>query len=153
MAPAADQPGLVGPAVEGVNNILPNRVDREVAGVVGDRVELAEYLDPIVPGAHIGPLQEDVDGWSFIDRWGVWECTLCEFPTMQDIPRVYREVWASALGRIFREIDEAAEDIHLERALKWLLILPKALFRQGRRGGKAGKGLIAKRVNYLVNGN
>ena len=25
---------------------------------------------------------EDVDGWSFIDRWGVWECTLCEFPTI-----------------------------------------------------------------------
>ena len=49
-----------------------------------------------------------------------------------------------------REINEAQEGIQLERALKWLLIIPKAVFRQSRRGGKAGKGLVAKRVNCLV---
>ena len=38
LTPAVDQPG----PGEGVNNILQNRADREVAGVVGDRVELAE---------------------------------------------------------------------------------------------------------------
>ena len=37
--------------------------------------------------------------------------------------------------------------------MKWLLIIPKAVFRQRRRGGKAGKGLVAKRINCLVKGD
>jgi hypothetical protein len=32
----------------------------------------------------VGPLQEDVVEWSLIDSWGVLDCTLCQFPTMQD---------------------------------------------------------------------
>ena len=33
------------------------------------------------------------------------------------------------------------------------MILPKVIFRQGRRGGKAGKGLLSQRVNRLVKGD
>ena len=47
-------------------------------------------------------------------------------------------------------IEQAEGGIDLERGLKWFLILPKALFRQGRRGGKAGKGLISQRINALI---
>jgi hypothetical protein len=54
---------------------------------------------------------------------------------------------------VLRVIQSAEEGIELERGLKWFLILPKALFRQGRRGGKAGKGLIARRMNLLVRGD
>ena len=72
---------------------------------------------------------------------------------MLDIPRCYREVWARAMDRILSKIQEAEDGIQLERGLKWLLILPKALFRQGRRGGKAGKGLISQRINSLVRGD
>ena len=129
------------------------RDHRSVAGVQEDKVELAEYLDPLVPGPHIGALGEDSEGWNLIDQWGVWDCRLCEFPTRQDIPREYREVWAAALDKIFRKINEASEGIELERGLKWLLIIPKAVFRQSKRGGKAGKGLIAKRINCLVKGD
>ena len=45
------------------------------------------------------------------------------------------------------------EGIELERGLKWLLIIPKAVFRQRKRGGKAGRGLMAKRINCLVKGD
>ena len=69
---------------------------------------------------------------------------------MQNIPSCYREIWAAAMGVVFRMIQEAEGGIELERGLKWLLILPKAVFRQGRRGGKAGKGLVAQRINCLV---
>ena len=129
------------------------RVNREVAGVQGDQVPLAEWLDPEVPGPHPGPVLEDAEGWNLIDQWSVWDCTLCEFPTVQNIPRVYRELWAGAMSKIMRVIQSAEEGIELERGLKWFLIIPKALFRQGRRGGKAGKGLLARRVNCLVNGD
>ena len=72
---------------------------------------------------------------------------------MQNIPRTYREVWASAMAKILGVIQSAEDGIELERGLKWFLILPKALFRQGRRGGKAGKGLVARRINMLVRGD
>ena len=127
---------------------------REVAGVVdGEQVLLADMIDPVVPGPHPEPVIEDAEGWNLIDLWGVWDCMLCEFPTMQNIPRIYREVWASAMGKIMRVIEREEEGIELERGLKWLLIIPKAIFRQGRRGGKAGKGLIARRVNLLIRGD
>ena len=126
---------------------------REVAGGNGDQVPLDEFIDPVVPGPHPGPLPEDAEGWNMIDQWGVWDCTLCEFPTMQNIPRAYREVWASSMDKILSKIQRAEEGIELERGLKWLLIIPKAVFRQGRRGGKAGKGLIARRINLLIKGD
>ena len=129
---------------------LPPHVQREVAGVQGDQVLLADWIDPPVPGPHPGPVIEDALGWNMIDLWGVWDCVLCEFPTMHNIPRVYREGWASAMEKILRVIESAEEGLELERGLKWFLILPKALFRQGRRGGKAGKGLVARRMNLHV---
>jgi hypothetical protein len=55
--------------------------------------------------------------------------------------------------KILRVIQRADEGIDLERGLKWLLIIPKAIFRQGRRRGKAGKGLVARRVNLLTRGD
>ena len=115
-----------------------------------DQVPLADWIYPPVPGPHPGPVIEDALGWNMIDLWGVWDCVLCEFPTMHNIPRVYREGWASAMEKILRVIESAEEGLELERGLKWFLILPKALFRQGRRGGKAGKGLVARRMNLLV---
>ena len=125
---------------------------REVAGTVGEQALLQDLLDPDVPGPHAGPVAEDTYGWNQIDKLGVWECALCEFPTLLDIPRCYREVWASAVDKVLSAIQEAEGGIQLERGLKWLLILPKAIFRQGRRGGKAGKGLISQRINSLITG-
>ena len=86
-------------------------------------------IDPLVPGPHPGPVDEDAEGWNLIDQWGVWVCTLCEFPNMKDIPRIYGEVWASAVAKILRAIQRADDGIDLERGLKWLLIIPKAIFR------------------------
>ena len=65
---------------------------------------LEDLLDPVVPGPHNGPVVEDADRWNRIDEWGVWECTLCEFPTMLDIPGRYREIWASAVDKVFTAI-------------------------------------------------
>ena len=128
-------------------------VNREVAGTVGEQALLQDLLDPDIPGPHPGPVVEDTDGWNKIDKLGVWECALCEFPTLLDIPRCYREVWARAVDRVLTVIQEAEGGVQLERGLKWLLILPKAVFRQGRRGGRAGKGLISQRINALIRGD
>ena len=59
---------------------------REVAGGNGDQVPLEELINPVVPGPHPEPIPEDAEGWNMIDQWGVWDCTLCEFPTMQNFP-------------------------------------------------------------------
>ena len=126
---------------------LQPAADREVAGIIGEQGLVQDLLDPEVPGPHLGPLVPDATGWNMIDSWGVWDCLLCEFPTIMDIPSCYREIWAAAVDKVLTAIQEAEGGINLERGLKWFLILPKALFRQGRRGGKAVKGLISQRVN------
>ena len=126
---------------------------REVAGVGVDQVNLDEWLYPMVPSAHPGTVADDADGWNMIDKWHVWDCALAEFPTMQDIPRAYREIWATGVAKVLRVIQAADEGFELERGLKWFLILPKAVFRQARRGGKAGRGQITRRVNCLVRGD
>jgi hypothetical protein len=150
----ADQEG--GAAAGGQHPRIPpplQRQAREVAGAFGEQVLLQDILDPDIPGPHPGPVLQDTDGFNMIDKWGVWQCALCEFPTLLDIPRCYRDVWARAVDRVLTTIQEAEGGLELERGLKWLLILPKALFRQGRRGGKAGKGLISQRINTLIRGD
>ena len=126
---------------------------QEVAGVRVDQVELSDWLYPEVPLAHPGMVADDAEGWNLIDRWDVWDCVLSEFPTMQDIPRAYREVWAAAVAKVLRNIQAVDDGLELERGLKWFLILPKAVFRQARRGGKAGRGQITRRVNCLIRGD
>ena len=91
---------------------------REVAGVEGEQVPLEEWLNPEVPGPHPGPVEEDATGWSRIDSLGVWDCTLCQFPTMADIPGGYRAIWASTVARVLQAIKEAVGGLTLERALK-----------------------------------
>ena len=105
-----------------VTSGINSRVSRDVAGIEGEKVALAEWINPIVPGPHPGPVTEDTYGWNMIDKL---RCTLCEFPTMQNIPRAYREVWAAAVAIVLRSIQLAEEGIEL--GLKWFLIIPKAL--------------------------
>ena len=73
-----------GHQVEGEQRGVRVEPDVHVAqeGMNGDKVDLAEWIDPVVPGPHQGPVEEDSDGWNLIDLWDVWDCTLCEFPTM-----------------------------------------------------------------------
>ena len=66
---------------------------------------------------------------------------------------MYREVWAAAVAKVLRAVQSVDDGLELERGLKWFLILPKAVFRQAQRGGKAGKGQITRRVNCLVRGD
>ena len=47
----------------------------------------------------------------------------------------------------------AESDLEKERALKWFMILPLALLRETKSGGKGGRGLIAARFNCLSNGD
>jgi hypothetical protein len=73
---------------------------REVAGTIGEQALIQDLLDPDVPGPHAGPVDQDTYGWNQIDKWGVWECALCEFPTLLDIPSCYRDVWARAVDKV-----------------------------------------------------
>ena len=57
----------------------------------GEQVDLAEWLEPLVPGPLPPPLVDDADGWSKVDTFGVWECALCEFQTLEEVPSPYME--------------------------------------------------------------
>ena len=57
------------------------------------------------------------------------------------------------MSKVFQRIQEFSENedsVNLERSLKWLLFLPQGCLRQARRGGAAGRQIIAKRFNKLI---
>ena len=61
--------------------------------------------------------------------------------------------WGKAFATVLRKFVFADSDIQKERALKWFLILPFALLREKKRGGKGGRGIIAGRFSRLALGD
>ena len=107
--------------------VVPQRQHvRQVAGLHGEeQVQLEGLIDPEVPGPRpVAPA--DALGWNVIDTFGVWECTLCEFPMMKDIPSRFRDIWCATLANIFKRIQQSEGGVELERGLKWLLVIPLA---------------------------
>ena len=86
---------------------------------------------------------------------GVWECALCEFRTLEEVPPPFRQKWSRALSFILRKILSAESEEDLTRGLKWFLFSAQAFFREPKRGGTKGQsnGLIAARFDCLIRGN
>ena len=81
-------------------------------------MDIRPWLDPVVPGPVHGPVQVDGDGWSRIDKLGVWECGLSSFRALEDVPVIHREKWANAMFIILRRLQQASTQQEEERALK-----------------------------------
>ena len=132
----------------------PNRLVRGVEP--GEKGSILNRLDPEVPAASPGPVPLDDNGWNQIDRVGAWDCVLNPFHSMEDVPRPHREKWTQASEKILREVlrsQQAEDQINLDRALKWWLILPAVLLRQAKRGGQAGRNSVAARFNAIQQGD
>ena len=69
--------------------------------------DLRPWLDPVVPGPVTGVIREDGDGWSEIDRLGVWDCGLSPFRALEDVPLIHREKWANTMYIILRRLQQA----------------------------------------------
>ena len=125
---------------------------RVVRGVVGgEQEDLSPWLDPAVPVG--GPVLADVNGWNRIDAVGGWECGLTGFNAMEQVPTVHKEKFARAFSYVLQQILEANSEESLTRGLKWFLVLPQALLRQSKRGGKKGQGAawVSARFQAIVN--
>ena len=110
---------------------------------VGERGDLADRLDPDVPGPLIGPLLLDGSGWGDIDHLGAWDCALNPFTTMSSVPGPVESKWGKIVAKVLRSVLNAPDDESLTRALKWFLILPQSFLRQAKRGGQVGRSSVA----------
>ena len=119
---------------------LLHPVGRRVRGAEAEQGDVASRLDPEVPGPTDGDPLLDADGWREIDRLGAWECALNTFSSMEEVPLAFRVGWGKVVCRVLTAILSATDQEELDRALKWLLILPAAFLRQARRGGQNGRG-------------
>ena len=125
--------------------------ERRMRGVApGERVELAERLNPEVPGPAARPAQPDATGWSDIDLLGAWDCLLHPFSTLSSVPKPLEAKWGKVVEKVLRAVLTAPDEPRLNRALKWLLALPQAFLRQSKRGGQAGRSLVAGRFNAAM---
>ena len=82
-----DADGGDGEAREGP---LLNRGARIVRGVDEVQGEVADRLDPEVPGPLAGPVLLDGDGWRNIDQLGAWDCAMNVFSSMEEVPFAHR---------------------------------------------------------------
>ena len=122
---------------------------RVVRGViVGEQVELEPWLDPEVPSP--GPVYLDADGWSKIDGLGGGDCTLSSFQAMEQVPNSHKEKWGKVVANEVRKILDAPTEEARNRALPWFLILPQALLRKAKRGGRKGQNAasVARRFDW-----
>ena len=118
----------------------------------GEQMELADRLQPEIP-APSDIIVEDSDGWSSIDRLGAWNAFLCEFQVLEEVPAQHKGMWVWAWATVLQRLQAADVGKEQDRALMWLCFLPQALLRKAKRGGRAGRKLVAQRFNSLVNGD
>ena len=92
------------------------------------------------------------DGYSNIDNLGAWECGLCTFRTLEEVPYAHREKFFSS---ILQKLQAANTELEETRSLKWLLIAPQLLLREGKRGGRRGQGnsALSTRFEMATEGN
>ena len=122
-----------------------------------DQFELADWLDPEVPGP-VAQTDPNTSELSVLDTLGAWDCALSRFSTIKDIPRPYRSKWAHIYSGVLILWERASvnqDQQATDRALKALIFLPQLLLRKSGCGGKrgqAGPGLAA-RFEFALNGD
>ena len=73
-----------------------------------------------------------------MDYFSAWDCGLCKFPTMLDIPAPFVKKWGKAMASVPRKVLLSETEEQTDQALKWFLALPQVLIREPRRGGRKG---------------
>jgi hypothetical protein len=69
---------------------------------------------------------------------------------MEEVPAPYRKAWSTAFSATLHRVMQARTEEELTRHLKWLLVLPKLLLREPRRGGQGkGWGEVAARFTAV----
>ena len=119
------------------------QVHHQERGHGAARIDLRPFINPLIPGPIQGPPPVDAEGWSQIDTWDTWMCAATCSQLLEDVPAAYRKAWSSALSTILRRVNQAligGDANQVNRALKWLLLLPKLLFAQTkqRRAKRSG---------------
>ena len=145
----------IGPEAAVRGEALLQPVGRRLRGAEAEQGDVASRLDPEIPGPRNGAPLVDADGWREIDRLGAWECAMNMFSSMEEVPFCFRVGWGKAVTRVITAVLNATNQEELDRALKWLLILPAAFLRQARRGGQNGRGRaeVAGRFRAAVEDN
>ena len=117
--------------------------------------EILPRIRPDVPQPVAGRegLELDGGGWEAIDRVGGWNSLLTKFNMLQEVPYQHEEVWVWAWGHVLHKLHSAEGEQDTNRALMWLCFLPQACLREAHRGGRQGRGLVAKRFNALSRGD
>ena len=121
----------------------------------GNEEDILPRIRPEVPQPVLGQEAGDMDGggWGAIDRVGGWNSLLTEFNMLQEVPYQHDEVWVWAWGHVLQKLHTAEGAQDTNRALMWLMFLPQALLREAKRGGRQGRGLVAKWFNTLSRGD
>ena len=112
----------------------------------GEQEEIGTRIRPIIPESDPEAGREpDTDGWNAIGRVGAWRSMLNEFRMIEEVPEQHKRVWVWGFSEVLKRMEEDEE-----RALMWFCFLPQALLRKAGRGGKAGRGQVARRFNTLA---
>ena len=121
----------------------------------GEEEDIWSRCRPDIPPPVQDQEGSDLDGggWGAIDRVGGWGSLLTEFNMLSEVPYQHEEVWVWAWGQVLHRLHAAEGELETNRALMWLCFLPQALLREAQRGGRQGRGLVAKRFNTVSRGD
>ena len=130
------------------------RHGREVRGLMEGEEELEGWQNPNIPQPDPEAGREpNTNGWSAIGRVGAWGAMLCEHRVLEEIPDQHKATFVWGVAHILQKLHAANTDLEIDQALEWFCFLPQALLRKPCRGGRAGRGQVARRFNTLSQGD
>ena len=117
-------------------------------------ISLSERINPLVPAPFPDvDRSPDSDGWNLILRLGGWNSALCRFPMLEECPAQHEEVYLGAWEEVLSRWEAAISDEQENMALMWIMFLQQSLLRKPSRGGRGGRGQVAKRFQCLQRGD
>jgi hypothetical protein len=69
---------------------------------------------------------------------------------MDDVPARFREKFGKGFDYVLRRFESASSEVEVIRALKWFLVLPRALLRQSCRSGKRARHLQIRHFALIL---
>ena len=113
-----------------------------------DQVLLGPWVQAEVPGPAVNQPPPTADGWADVDSLGAWDCGICPFRTLEQVPTAFREKFSRAMANILERLGQATTELEETRALKWFLLCPQLFLREPKRGGTKGQGHAAINVRF-----
>jgi len=113
-------------------------------------------MEPQDPATRAKGVAIEDGAWFAVDALSVDECCVAPFRMLENVPSYLLQQWADAYACVTCQVKmelEAGDDLKLETALKWRLILPQLVLRTAPKDMPQPRDYVSKRFRLFAEGD